>query len=74
MTGRVARVRSPESGVRMGRMNELIAAATVIVTAAGLWFAYSYNRQMALKLSETRLVLQQRPVIFRRAWGRRAAG
>jgi hypothetical protein len=36
-------------------MNELIAAATVIVTAAGLWFAYSYNRQMALKLSETRL-------------------
>jgi hypothetical protein len=36
-------------------MNELIAIATVIVTAAGLWFAYSYNRQMALKLSETRL-------------------
>lgn len=36
-------------------MNELIAAATLIVTAAGLWFAYSYNRQMALKLSETRL-------------------
>jgi hypothetical protein len=36
-------------------MNELIAAATVVVTAAGLWFAYSYSRQMALKLSETRL-------------------
>jgi hypothetical protein len=36
-------------------MNELIAAATLIVTAAGLWFAYSYSRQMALKLSETRL-------------------
>jgi len=36
-------------------VNELIAAATVVVTAAGLWFAYSYNRQMALKLSETRL-------------------
>jgi hypothetical protein len=39
----------------MGRMNELIAAATLVVTAAGLWFAYSYSRQMALKLSETRL-------------------
>jgi hypothetical protein len=38
MTGRVARVRAPEPGVRMGHMNELIAAATVIVTAAGLWF------------------------------------
>jgi hypothetical protein len=36
-------------------MNELIAAATLIVTAAGLWFAYSYSRQMTLKLSETRL-------------------
>jgi len=36
-------------------MNELIAAATLVVTAAGLWFAYSYSRQMALKLSETRL-------------------
>jgi hypothetical protein len=55
MTGRVARVRSFEAGVRMGRMNELIAAATLVVTAAGLWFAYSYSRQMALKLSETRL-------------------
>jgi hypothetical protein len=39
----------------MGRMNEFIAAATLAVTAAGLWFAYSYSRQMALKLSETRL-------------------
>lgn len=55
MTGRVARVRSFEVGVSMGRMNELIAAATLVVTAAGLWFAYSYSRQMALKLSETRL-------------------
>jgi hypothetical protein len=36
-------------------MNEFIAAATLAVTAAGLWFAYSYSRQMALKLSETRL-------------------
>lgn len=36
-------------------MNELIAAATLVITAAGLWFAYSYSRQMALKLSETRL-------------------
>jgi hypothetical protein len=47
--------RAPESGLRMGGMNELIAAATLIVIAAGLWFAYSYNRQMALKLSETHL-------------------
>ena len=36
-------------------MNEFIAAATLIVTAVGFWFAYSYSRQMALKLSETRL-------------------
>jgi len=36
-------------------MNELIAVATLVVTAVGLWFAYSYSRQMALKLSETRL-------------------
>ena len=36
-------------------MNEFIAAATLVVTAAGLWFAYSYSRQMSLKLSETRL-------------------
>jgi hypothetical protein len=36
-------------------MNELIAIATLVVTAVGLWFAYSYHRQMALKLSETRL-------------------
>jgi hypothetical protein len=43
MTGRVARVRSFEVGVSMGRMNELIAAATLVVTAAGLWFAYSYS-------------------------------
>ncbi len=36
-------------------MNELIGAATLVVTAVGLWFAYNYSRQMALKLSETRL-------------------
>lgn len=36
-------------------MNELIAAATLFVTAVGIWLAYSYSRQMALKLSETRL-------------------
>jgi hypothetical protein len=36
-------------------MNELIGAATLVVTAIGLWFAYNYSRQMALKLSETRL-------------------
>lgn len=36
-------------------MGEFIAAATLVVTAAGLWFAYSYSRQMSLKLSETRL-------------------
>jgi hypothetical protein len=44
-----------EAGVRMGYMNELIGAATLVVTAVGLWFAYNYSRQMALKLSETRL-------------------
>jgi hypothetical protein len=36
-------------------MNEFIAAATLFVTAAGLWLAYSYSRQMALKMAETRL-------------------
>jgi len=36
-------------------MNELIGAATLVVSAVGLWFAYNYSRQMALKLSETRL-------------------
>jgi hypothetical protein len=41
-------------------MNELIAAATLLVTVAGLWFAYSYSRQMALKLSETRLAAYSR--------------
>jgi len=35
-------------------MNDLIAAATLFVTAVGIWLAYSYSRQMALKLSETR--------------------
>jgi hypothetical protein len=36
-------------------MDALIGAATLLVTAVGLWFAYNYSRQMALKLSETRL-------------------
>jgi hypothetical protein len=36
-------------------MDAFIGAATVVVTVAGLWLAYNYNRQMALKLSETRL-------------------
>jgi hypothetical protein len=36
-------------------MNELIAAATLVLTAIGLWFAHNYKRQLALKLSETRL-------------------
>ena len=36
-------------------MNELIAAATLLLTAVGLWFAHNYRRQLALKLSETRL-------------------
>jgi hypothetical protein len=36
-------------------MNEFIGAVTVVVTVVGLWLAYNYNRQMALKLSETRL-------------------
>src|SRR5262245_36656723 len=41
-------------------MDKLIAVATLLVTAAGLWFAYSYSRQMSLKLSETRLVAYSR--------------
>jgi hypothetical protein len=36
-------------------MNGFIGAATLVVTAVGLWLAYNYRRQMALKLSETRL-------------------
>jgi hypothetical protein len=36
-------------------MNGFIGAATLIVTVVGLWLAYNYRRQMALKLSETRL-------------------
>ncbi len=37
-------------------MNAIIAAAaTAVVTAVGLWFTHNYRRQMALKLSETRL-------------------
>jgi hypothetical protein len=43
-------------------MGELIAAATVVVTAigvvvtaVGVWFAHNYRRQVTLKLSETRL-------------------
>ena len=57
MSGRVAQWSRAQrsSRVRMGRMNELIGAATLVVTAVGLWFAYNYSRQMALKLSETRL-------------------
>ena len=36
-------------------MNGIIGVATLVVTAVGLWLAYNYRRQMALKLSETRL-------------------
>jgi hypothetical protein len=56
MTGRSARVSTREAGLRMERMDELIAAATLVVTAAGLWFAYSYSRQMDLKLSESSVI------------------
>jgi hypothetical protein len=35
--------------------NWLIGVATVVVALAGLWLANNYRRQMALKLSHTRL-------------------
>jgi hypothetical protein len=35
--------------------NVFIDAATVIVAIAGLWLAHNYRRQLALKLSQTRL-------------------
>src|SRR5215475_346270 len=36
-------------------MGGFVGAATLVITAVGLWLAYNYRRQMALKLSETRL-------------------
>jgi hypothetical protein len=36
-------------------MDWIIGAATVVVTAVGLWLANSYRRQISLKLAQTRL-------------------
>src|SRR5215813_8073143 len=36
-------------------MGGFVGAATLVITAVGLWLAHNYRRQMALKLSETRL-------------------
>jgi hypothetical protein len=36
-------------------MDWIIGAATVVVTAVGLWLANSYRRQISLKLGQTRL-------------------
>jgi hypothetical protein len=45
-------------------MDAFIGAATGVVTVAGLWLAYNYNRQMALKLSATRLEAYSRPWVI----------
>jgi hypothetical protein len=36
-------------------MDWIIGAATLVVTAVGLWLANSYRRQISLKLAQTRL-------------------